>query len=240
MGQFLHYVSYRRSHIFHLTVEHAKIVVIAVILATIISVTLGVLVYRRERAAAVVLAVVGTFLTIPSFALFGLLIPIFGLGFNPTLVALTMYALLPITRNTVTGLRGVDEAVVESAQGMGMNRAQRLFRIEGQLDLIVPHDIDQLADLGRGRDRASVELLQLVDVLEDAGKLRGERLQLVVAQAQAGQFGDVSHLLKRQLHGFKIVETGGAVAGYRNLLRTYFALPRSSTRRCSTHTLGST
>jgi osmoprotectant transport system permease protein len=130
MGQFLHYVSYRRSHIFHLTVEHAKIVVIAVILATIISVTLGVLVYRRERAAAVVLAVVGTFLTIPSFALFGLLIPIFGLGFNPTLVALTMYALLPITRNTVTGLRGVDEAVVESAQGMGMNRAQRLFRIE--------------------------------------------------------------------------------------------------------------
>jgi osmoprotectant transport system permease protein len=89
-----------------------------------------VLVFRRERAANVALAITSTFLTIPSFALFGIFIPIFGLGYPPTVVALVMYGLLPILRNTVAGLRSVDPAIAESAQGMGMSATQRLFRIE--------------------------------------------------------------------------------------------------------------
>ena len=80
------------------------------------------LVYRRERTAEVVLAVTSTFLTIPSFALFGLLLPVFGLGWLPTIFALVVYALLPIVRNTVVGLRSVDPAIAESALGMGMSR----------------------------------------------------------------------------------------------------------------------
>lgn len=130
MRDFFHYVSHYRSHLLQLTLAHAKIVLTAIAIATVISILLGVLVYRQPRIAAFVLAVQGASLTIPSLALFGLFIPIVGLGYRPVLVALVIYALLPITRNTVTGLRGVDPAVLESAQGMGMGRFRRLVRIE--------------------------------------------------------------------------------------------------------------
>lgn len=130
MGGFLHYLSFRRDHLLTLGIAHAKIVLFAMAIATVISVLIAVLSYRRDRVAALVLAVEGVTLTIPSLALFGLLIPIFGLGFRPVLVALVMYALLPITRNTITGLRGVDPAIIESAQGMGMGRVGRLIKIE--------------------------------------------------------------------------------------------------------------
>lgn len=103
---------------------------LALAIATVISVGLGIATYRRERAASAALAVAGTFLTIPSFALLALLIAPFGLGYQPTVVALVLYALLPILRNTITGLRGVDPAVIESARGMGMTARQRLLRIE--------------------------------------------------------------------------------------------------------------
>lgn len=130
MRAFLDYLDYRRDHILELAIEHAKIVVVAVLIASAISMLIGVLTYRRDRIAAIVLGIQGSSLTIPSLALFGLLIPIFGLGFRPVLVALVIYALLPITRNTITGLRGVDPAIIESAQGMGMGRLRRLVRVE--------------------------------------------------------------------------------------------------------------
>lgn len=127
---FFEYLSTSWDHVFELAIEHAIVVAISLGIAVVIGVSLGVLVYRRERAANIALAVTSTFLTIPSFALFGLFIPIFGLGYKPAVVALVMYALLPILRNTVTGLRSVDPAVSESAQAMGMNDWQRLLRID--------------------------------------------------------------------------------------------------------------
>lgn len=127
---FLNYLSSRWDHILELAIAHAQVVLISLLIATAIGITTGVLVYRRERTAEVVLTVASTFLTIPSFALFGLLLPIFGLGWAPTIFALVMYALLPIVRNTVVGLRSVDSAITESAQGMGMSSLQRLLRIE--------------------------------------------------------------------------------------------------------------
>jgi osmoprotectant transport system permease protein len=127
---FLNYLASRWDHLLELAIAHAQVVFISLLIATAIGVTTGVLVYRRERTAEVVLAVTSTFLTIPSFALFGLLLPIFGLGWLPTIFALVIYALLPIVRNTVVGLRSVDPAIAESAQGMGMSRWSRLFRIE--------------------------------------------------------------------------------------------------------------
>ena len=130
MADFLDYLSFRRDHILDLAIEHAQLVLYTIAIATTVSVVVGVLVYRRERLAGIVLSVVGTAFTIPALALFALLIPIFGLGFRPALVALVICALLPITRNTIAGLRGVDQAVIESAQGMGMNRWRRLVRIE--------------------------------------------------------------------------------------------------------------
>jgi osmoprotectant transport system permease protein len=127
---FLNYLASRWDHLLELAIAHAEVVFISLLIATAIGVTTGVLVYRRERTAEVVLAVTSTFLTIPSFALFGLLLPVFGLGWLPTIFALVIYALLPIVRNTIVGLRSVDPAIAESAQGMGMGRWSRLFRIE--------------------------------------------------------------------------------------------------------------
>ncbi len=127
---FLRYLASRWEHLLELAIAHAQVVFLSLLIATVIGVTAGVLVYRRERSAEVVLAVTSTFLTIPSFALFGLLLPVFGLGWTPTVFALVVYALLPIVRNTVVGLRSVDPAITESAQGMGMSRWRRLFEIE--------------------------------------------------------------------------------------------------------------
>ena len=127
---FLRYLASRWEHLLELAIAHAEVVFLSLLIATVIGVTAGVLVYRRERSAEVVLAVTSTFLTIPSFALFGLLLPVFGLGWTPTVFALVVYALLPIVRNTVVGLRSVDPAITESAQGMGMSRWRRLFEIE--------------------------------------------------------------------------------------------------------------
>ncbi len=130
MGEFLHYLNFRKGHLLDLTVAHAQIVLYAIAIATAISLVTAILVYRRERVAAIVLSIVSTFLTIPSLALFSLLIPFVGLGTKPALIALVLYAMLPILRNTVVGLRSVDRAVIESAQGMGMNRLRRLAKIE--------------------------------------------------------------------------------------------------------------
>lgn len=116
-----------------LAIDHIVIVSISVGIATVIGVGLGVATYRTERPRDLVLAVTGTFLTIPSLALFGLFLsagPPLGLGSNSVTLALVMYGLLPITRNTIVGLRAVDPAIVESAQGMGMGRTRRMLRIE--------------------------------------------------------------------------------------------------------------
>lgn len=130
LENFLDYLGSQWDGLLERAIEHAEIVLVAVSIACIIGVGLAIATYRTDRPRKLALAVTGTFLTIPSFALFGLLIAPLGLGFRPALVALVMYALLPIVRNTITGLRGIDPAIIESAKGMGMGRWQRLFRIE--------------------------------------------------------------------------------------------------------------
>lgn len=127
---FFEYLISNLDTLIELSIAHAQVVLISLLFATVIGVTLGVLVYRRDTLAQIVLAVTSTMLTIPSFALFGVMIAFLGLGWTPTVVALTNYALLPIVRNTITGLRSVDPAITESAQGMGFSSRQRLLRIE--------------------------------------------------------------------------------------------------------------
>lgn len=115
-----------------LTIEHALLVLAAVAVASVVGVSLAVAVYRHRGAREVALRGTGLILTVPSLAMYAVLItiPLLGIGTTSVLVALSLYALMPIVRNTVTGLLGVDAAIVESAQGMGMNRWQRLWRIE--------------------------------------------------------------------------------------------------------------
>ncbi|HLV06023.1 ABC transporter permease [uncultured Georgenia sp.] len=127
---FVEFLRNRGDDWVELGIQHAAVVAISVVLASVLGVALGVATYRRERPRELVLAASGAILTIPSFALFILLLGPLGLGWKPVIVALTGYGLMPVIRNTVTGLRAVDPAVIESARGMGMNRRQQLLRIE--------------------------------------------------------------------------------------------------------------
>lgn len=130
MVDFLEYLLDEWDDLLEASIGHVQVVLVSLLIATAIGVTLGVLTYRRQAIAQPLLAVTSAMLTIPSFALFGLLIPIFGLGFKPTVIALVNYAILAILRNTITGLQSVDPAITESAKGMGMSNFQQLVRIE--------------------------------------------------------------------------------------------------------------
>ncbi|WP_410652261.1 ABC transporter permease subunit [Amycolatopsis sp. cmx-4-54] len=108
---------------------HVDLTLAAMALAVLIGMTIGLLTYRRRWLGAMATTTTAAFLTIPSIALLGILIGPFGLGLTNVLCALVLYALLPITRNTIVGLRGVDPAVVDAARGMGFGRARLLFRV---------------------------------------------------------------------------------------------------------------
>jgi len=121
------YVQDNSERLVYLTLQHLQVVLVSVAIATVIGVGIAAATERLPRVRRVALSISGTLLTIPSFALFGLMIPIVGLGVLPTVLALTTYAVFPILRNAVTGLEGVDPAVVDAARGMGMGTWRRLL-----------------------------------------------------------------------------------------------------------------
>lgn len=121
------------------TGEHIVIVAISVGIAIVIGIPLGIWCARRARAGGVVLRIVDAIQTIPSLALFGLLIPvpfIGGIGMRTAIVALILYSLLPIVRNTLTGIRGVDKLVLDAGVAMGLTDSQLLREVE--LPLAMP------------------------------------------------------------------------------------------------------
>jgi osmoprotectant transport system permease protein len=124
------FVSTRTDSIQEALFEHSVYVVTVLGLASIFAVTVGVLTRSNFFARELSLAIASVFLTIPSLALFTIFIPLVGLGFAPSFIALFLYSLLPILRNTITGLDGIDRSVVEAAEGMGLTRRQVLFTIE--------------------------------------------------------------------------------------------------------------
>ncbi len=122
-----------RSELASLTLEHIELVLVAVLIAAAISIPTGILLTRRAGMRRWVLAFANVMQTIPSLALFGFLIPvpiIGGIGKRTAIVALVLYALLPMMRNTLTGILGVDAAVRESAVAMGMTGRQVLWQVE--------------------------------------------------------------------------------------------------------------
>ncbi|MER6161350.1 ABC transporter permease [Streptomyces sp. NPDC001868] len=121
--------SYREKLLFD-AYQHASAVFQCMVVATVLGVLIGVVSYRREWAAGLATTTTATLLTIPSLAMIGLLIPVVGLGVAPTVIALTLYGLLPVVRNAIVGLRGVDPALVDAAKGIGMSRSLRLLRVE--------------------------------------------------------------------------------------------------------------
>ncbi|SDP23688.1 osmoprotectant transport system permease protein [Klenkia soli] len=124
------YLLDRRDLIAFQAYQHVSLVVQCVVLATVLAVGLAVLAYRSPRITSLANSVSAIGLTIPSFALLGLLLAPFGFGITPAVVAVVFYAALPVLRNAVVGLAGVDQSLVESARGIGMSRLATLWRVE--------------------------------------------------------------------------------------------------------------
>jgi osmoprotectant transport system permease protein len=110
--------------------QHLSLVIQAVALATLIALAIAILVTRVPALDPVANAISAMGLTLPSFALLGLFLPMFGMGVRTAFALVTFYAILPVLRNAVVGLAGVDKNLLESAQGMGMNAVTRLFRVQ--------------------------------------------------------------------------------------------------------------
>jgi osmoprotectant transport system permease protein len=127
------YLSRNRIEFLELTAQHLLLVGISTGIAILVGVPLGILLTRRPRLSPSVLGIANVFQTIPSLALFGFLIPlpfIGGVGARTAIVALVLYALLPIIRNTFAGIQSVDPAIREAGRGMGMTDRQLLFMVE--------------------------------------------------------------------------------------------------------------
>ena len=124
------YVVERRELIAFQAFQHVSLVVQCVVLGTLIALVLAVLVYRSPAATSLANGVSAVGLTIPAFALLGILLAPFGFGITPAVIAVTFYAALPVLRNAVVGLAGVDRSLVESARGIGMSRLAVLLRVE--------------------------------------------------------------------------------------------------------------
>ncbi|GHD71013.1 ABC transporter permease [Streptomyces mirabilis] len=127
---FWQYLSSRHQQLLTDAYQHASVVFQCMVVATLIGVVIGVVSYHSDWAGGVATTTTSTILTIPSLAMIGLLIPIVGLGVPPTVIALTLYGLLPIVRNAIVGLRGVDPALVDAAKGIGMSGPARLLKVE--------------------------------------------------------------------------------------------------------------
>ncbi|WP_274559093.1 ABC transporter permease [Streptomyces spiramyceticus] len=127
---FWEYLGSRHQQLLTDAYQHASAVFQCMVVATLLGVLIGALTYRSEWAANLATTTASTVLVIPSLAVIGLLIPVVGPGVAPTVVALTLFGLLPVVCGAIVGLRGVDPALVDAAKGIGMSRLARVARIE--------------------------------------------------------------------------------------------------------------
>jgi osmoprotectant transport system permease protein len=137
---FWQFVLQNRAEMLELTLEHLWLVGVSILIAMLIGIPLGILITRWPALDKPILGGANVIQTIPSLALFGFLLPAPWIGARAdrlAILALTLYALLPMIRNTYTGIRGVDRAIVEAARGMGMTDGQVLFRVELPLAMSV-------------------------------------------------------------------------------------------------------
>ena len=135
MLDFFTFAADHRQEILQQTYEHLWITTIALMIATVVGVSLGILLTRYRPLSRPVLGLVNIIQTVPSIALLGFMLPFFGIGVTPAIIALFLYALLPIVRNTYAGIRGVDHLVVEAARGLGLSDRQILQKVELPLAL---------------------------------------------------------------------------------------------------------
>ncbi|PWA05735.1 glycine/betaine ABC transporter permease [Pueribacillus theae] len=136
MSNFADVFHERKGQLLSALMEHIQLSFIALLIAGLIAVPLGIYLTKKEKAAEGIIGITAVLQTIPSLALLGMLIPLFGIGKVPAVIALIVYALLPILRNTYTGIKEVDPSLIEAARAMGMNGWKRLVKVE--LPLAMP------------------------------------------------------------------------------------------------------
>ena len=136
MTNFIKYIINQKSQIINLLLQHIQLTFIAILFAIIIGIPLGILVSKNEKIRKYILGLINIFQAIPSMALLGLLVPMLGIGSKPAIVAVVLYSLLPIVKNTSTGILGIDKNIIESATGIGLTSKQILYKI--QLPLALP------------------------------------------------------------------------------------------------------
>jgi osmoprotectant transport system permease protein len=124
------YLSSRGNLVVETLLQTLTYVVLVTVSASVVAIVLGVATRHHPFAKELSLSIASVFLTIPSLALFTIFIPIVGLGFTPSFIALFLYALLPIMRNTVAGLDSVEPSILESAKGMGLTPTQTLIKVQ--------------------------------------------------------------------------------------------------------------
>lgn len=135
--QLIYQLDIRREDLIHSMGVHMQLVLLSMLFAIIVGIALGIMITRVKPMKGITLGAAGILQTIPSLAMLGFMIPLFGIGMKTAVVALFLYSLLPIIRNTYTGITDVDQSIVEAARGMGMKSWQILFRVQLPLALSV-------------------------------------------------------------------------------------------------------
>lgn len=136
MEAFMQFMEANWSELLFKTWQHFYISITAVILGIVVAVPLGIWLTKYQRAAHIVMGIAGVIQTFPSLAILAFFIPIFGIGKLPAIAALFFYSVLPILRNTYTGVKGIDPKLVEAGRGMGMTGWERVIHLE--LPLAIP------------------------------------------------------------------------------------------------------
>ncbi len=136
MINFINYLSAQKGQIISLLIQHIQLTVVAIVVAIIIGIPLGILVSKNEKLRKYIVGMINVFQAIPSMALLGLLVPVLGIGSKPAIMMVVLYSLLPIVKNTTTGILGIDKNIIESATGIGLTSKQILYKI--QLPLALP------------------------------------------------------------------------------------------------------
>ena len=136
-SSFINFAYKKRKYLLKITKDHIKLSALSLFLAILISLPTGIILTRYQKLSGPVFGVINTIQTIPSLALLGLLIPITGIGFTPALIALFLYSLLPLIRNTYAGIQGVDKNYIEASRGLGLTSFQILKTVEIPLALPV-------------------------------------------------------------------------------------------------------
>ena len=136
LNEVLNLFQEKSSFFINLLYQHLQISFIAVMIACIIGLVIGIIISEFNKSSKYVLAIINFVYTIPSISLLGFLIPFSGIGDNTAIIALTIYALLPMVRNTFTGIENIDDAIIEAAKGMGSTRFQIIYKIK--LPLAMP------------------------------------------------------------------------------------------------------